>query len=127
MDDKIPEEVFIGVKHDVGHLRIFGFLVYFHSLKDKRNKLEALGKKATFVGYCENSKTFRIYVPDQRNIEFSRDGKFDEDATLGKPRNNPPPPPSNVDVDLLECPSILEPENDVVDDPLEPMDPLDPP
>lgn len=57
---KTPIEVFIGVKPDVGHLRIFRCLVYFPVPKDKRNKLGASRKKGTFVGYCENSKAFRI-------------------------------------------------------------------
>ena len=34
------EEAFIGVKPDVGHLRIFGCLVYIHVPKEKRMKLE---------------------------------------------------------------------------------------
>lgn len=57
---KIFEEVFTGVKPDFGHIRIYGFLVYFHVSKDKRNKLESTGKKGTFFGYRDNSKVFRI-------------------------------------------------------------------
>ena len=57
--------------------------------KDKRNKLEATGRKGTFVGYCENSKA---YIPGQGKVEISRDVTFDEDATLGKARDLPSPP-----------------------------------
>jgi len=64
--------------------------------KEKRNKLEASGKKGTFVGYCENSKSYRIYVPSQNTLEFSVDVTFDEDAALGKARDTPLPP-TNVD------------------------------
>ena len=39
LDNKTPEEVFTGVKLVVGHLCIFGCPIYFHVLKDKRNKL----------------------------------------------------------------------------------------
>ena len=63
---KTPEEAFIGVKLDVSHLRIFGFLVYIHVPKEKISKLEPSGKKGTFVGYSETSKTYRIYIPIQR-------------------------------------------------------------
>jgi hypothetical protein len=58
-----PEEVFLGIKPEVGHLRIFGCLVYSHVPKEKRTKMEPLGKKGVFVGYSENSKVYRIYVP----------------------------------------------------------------
>ena len=34
-----PEEAFIGVKLEVGHLRIFGCPIYIHVPKDKRMKL----------------------------------------------------------------------------------------
>ena len=71
LDFKTPEEVFTGKKLDVSHLRIFGCLVYFHVLKEKRNKLEAFGKKGIFVGYSENSKAYKIYVPGQRDVEVS--------------------------------------------------------
>ena len=63
LKDKTLEEVFSGIKHEVGHLRIFGCLVYIHVPKEKRTKMEPSGKKGVFVGYNENSKAYRIYVP----------------------------------------------------------------
>jgi len=81
------------------------------------------------VGYCENSKTFRIDIPSQRKVEISRDVTFNEDATLGKVRDLPPPPPleKNDDMDILDGPSVLEYEIDIVDNPMEPKDPFNPP
>ena len=55
---KTPEEMFIGKKPEVSHLRIFGCPVYVHIPKEKRNKLDPSGKKGIFVGYCEVSKAF---------------------------------------------------------------------
>lgn len=55
LDFKTLEEVFTGKKPNVSHFRIFGCSVYFHVPKEKRNKLEASGKKGIFVGYNENS------------------------------------------------------------------------
>jgi hypothetical protein len=60
--DKTPEEVFLGIKPEVGHLRIFGCPVYIHVPKEKRTKMEPSGKKGVFVGYSESSKAYRIYV-----------------------------------------------------------------
>ena len=71
LDQKTPEEVCIGEKPDVGHLRIFGCTIYVHVPKEKRTKMEPLGKKGIFVGYSETSKSYRIYVPGQRQIEVS--------------------------------------------------------
>jgi hypothetical protein len=83
---KTPEEMFTGKKPEVSHLKIFGCLVFIHIPKEKRNKLEPSGKKGIFVGYCEVSKAFRIYIPGHRHIEISKDVTFDEDATLKKSR-----------------------------------------
>jgi hypothetical protein len=63
LGDKTPEEKFTGVKLEVIHLRIFGFLVYIHVPKEKRMKLEPSGNKGIFVGYSETSKSYKIYIP----------------------------------------------------------------
>jgi hypothetical protein len=60
--------------------------VFVHIPKEKRNKLESSRKKGIFVGYCEVSKAFRIYIRGHRHIEISRDVTFDEEATLKKSR-----------------------------------------
>ena len=61
--NKTLEEVFSGEKLEVSHLRIFGCPIFMHVPKDKRMKLEPLGRKGIFVGYNETSKAFRIYIP----------------------------------------------------------------
>jgi hypothetical protein len=86
LKDKTSEEIFSGTKPEVGHQRIFGCLVYIHVPKEKRTKMEPLGKKGVFVGYNENSKAYRIYVPGQRQIEVSRDVTFHEEAAFKKSR-----------------------------------------
>jgi hypothetical protein len=73
-----PEESFTKVKPDIGHFRIFGCPVYFHVPKEKRSKLEPSGRKGTFVGYNESSKTYRIYILVQRQIKIRRDFTFKE-------------------------------------------------
>eukprot|EP00253_Pinus_taeda_P007593 PITA_07593 len=89
LNNKTPEEVFIGEMSKVGHLRIFGCPVYFYVPKQKWNKLEDLGKKA-------------------------RDTAF---------------PFANVhrQDDAFEIQEGPESELDLVDEPMEPIGPLDPP
>jgi hypothetical protein len=82
LEEKTPEEVFIGIKPSIDHLRIFGSPVYIHIPKEKRTKLEPSGKKGTFVGYNETSKAYRIYVPGQKFIEVNRDVTFHEEASF---------------------------------------------
>ena len=69
---KTPEEMFTGKKPEVSHLKIFGFPVYFH----------ILGKMGIFAGYCEVSKSFKIYIPRVHHMDISRDITFDEEASL---------------------------------------------
>lgn len=88
------------MKLGVGHLKIFGCLVHFHVSKDKRSKLEAIGKEGIFLGYCDNSKAFRICVPSQRKVELRSNVTFDEDVSLGKAREIPPPPIEKKDDDM---------------------------
>ena len=71
LDEKTLENVFTGEKPYISYLQIFGCCVYVHIPKEKRTKMEPLGKKGTFVGYNQTSKAFRIYVPDERQIEVS--------------------------------------------------------
>jgi hypothetical protein len=83
---KTSEEMFTGKKPEVGHLKIFGCRVFIHIPKEKRNKMEPSRKKGIFVGYCEVSKAFRIYIPGHCHIEIRKDVTFDEDETLKKSR-----------------------------------------
>ena len=80
------EEMYTGKKPEVSHLKIFGCPVYVHILKEKRTKLDPSEKKGIFVGYCEVSKSFRIYISRFHHIEISRDVTFDEETTLNKSR-----------------------------------------
>ena len=89
LERNTPEKVFSGKKPEVIHLRIFSCLVYIHIPKEKRTKLDPLGKKGIFVGYSESSKAYRIYFPGYKNIDISRDVKFDEDTSYYKSRKRP--------------------------------------
>jgi hypothetical protein len=82
LKEKTLEEVFSGIKPEVGNLKIFGCHVYIHVPKEKRTNMEPSGKKGVFVGYNERSEAYMIYVPGQRKIEVGRDVTFHEEATF---------------------------------------------
>jgi hypothetical protein len=121
---KTPEEMFTGKKLEVSHLKIFGCPVFIHIPKGKRNKLEPFGKKGIFVGYCEVSKAFRIYIPGHRHIEISRDVTFDEEEALKKSRRcqleevyeEEPVNPRTTE-SMREVPRAAEPVREVVTSP----------
>jgi transposase InsO family protein len=119
---KTPEEMFTGKKPEVSHLKIFGYPVFIHIPKEKRNKLDPLGKKGIFVGYCEVSKVFRIYIPGQHHIEINRDVTFDEDAALKKSKlcqleEVYEEEPVIRNTAIREVPKAAEPEREVVTSP----------
>jgi transposase InsO family protein len=68
LEDKTSKEVFIGVKSEIGHFRIFSCPVYIHVLAKKRTKLDPSREKGLFIGYSETSKAYRIWIPVQRKI-----------------------------------------------------------
>ena len=72
--------------------------------------MEPSGKKGIFVGYNETSKSYRIYVPGQRQIEVSRDVTFDEDATFLRSE-------SHLDVETEEHEAPKDAKDPVPDSP----------
>ena len=74
---KTKDEVF-------GKFKEFKALIENHL--EKRTKLDPSGKKGIFVGYNEQSKAYRIYIPGFHQVEISRDVTFDEDASFTKSR-----------------------------------------
>jgi hypothetical protein len=123
---KTPEEMFTGKKPEVSHLKIFGCPVFIHIPKEKRNKLDPSRKKGLFVGYCEVSKVFRIYIPGYHHIEINMDVTFDEDAALKKSKQcelevyeEEPVIPSTAmrEAAMREVPRAAEPVREIVTSP----------
>ena len=81
---KTPEEVFIGKKPEVGNLRIFGSMAYYHVPSEKRSKLDQTAERGFLVGYSEVSKAYRIYIPSSRKVAIRQDVKFMEDRYFQK-------------------------------------------
>jgi hypothetical protein len=93
------EEDFTGVKSEIEHFRIFGFPMYFYVPKEKRSKLDPLGRKDTFMGYNESLNTYQIYIPGRRQIEISRDVVFEEEIAFQRSRE------SQMEIDSETIPS----------------------
>lgn len=83
LNNMTPKEEFTRNKTSVNHLRIFGFHVYIHILKDKRKKLDPANMKGIFIGYSA-SKSYRIYIKEDHQIKVSMDIIFDESIAYKK-------------------------------------------
>ena len=83
---KTPDNMYTKKKPEVRNFKMFGYPVYLDIPKEKRTKLDPFGKKGIFVGYCEVSKAFRIYISGFHHIEISRDVTFDEEIAPDKSR-----------------------------------------
>ncbi|GKF10469.1 retrovirus-related pol polyprotein from transposon TNT 1-94 [Tanacetum coccineum] len=78
--NETPYEAWCGNKPLVSHLRVFGCICYALRITEK-HKLEDKSQKFIFVGYCTQSKAYRLYDPTHENIVVSRNVVFDESSS----------------------------------------------
>jgi len=71
-----PEKAFTRKTPEVIYLRIFGSLAYFRISEEKRKKLDQTAEKVYLMGYSENAKAYRVYLPGSRKVVVRRDVKF---------------------------------------------------
>ena len=65
----------------MAHFRVFGCVAYAHIPDVKRIKLEDKSHKCVFLGVSEESKAYRLYDPESKQIITSRDVIFAENET----------------------------------------------
>ena len=97
--------------------------MYIHIPREKRTKLDPLGKKGIFVGYSENSKAYRIYFPKFKKINIGRDVTFDEDTTYNKSRRRPTEEPEEVEAPRIHDTTMNEETQEEDQEFEEPVDP----
>lgn len=59
--NKTPYEMWYGAKPAVGHLRVFGSIVFVLIPAQKHAKLDEKSEKCVLVGYCSQTKAYRLY------------------------------------------------------------------
>ena len=80
-----PEEAWKGNKVDISYLKIF-----MHIPDQQRKKLDARSRKLIHVGYCEESKGYRLIDPKDgklykaRNVAFLENEMKKESTTEGE-------------------------------------------
>ena len=74
------------MNHNVSHLNFFCCVTYSHVLDELRKKLDKEGQNFIFVGYSEETKTYKLYDLVTRKVIISCDVQFVEneawDGTL---------------------------------------------
>ncbi len=65
---KSPFEQLFGYTPDISHFKIFGCTAFAYNYDIERRKLDDRAIKGIFVGYEENSASYRIYIPNRRKI-----------------------------------------------------------
>ena len=76
-----PFEAWYGSKPSLDHIRIFGCICYVMIPSVKRDKLDRKSTVCIFLGYCRNSKGYRVYDPKTNKLGTHRNVAFDEEAS----------------------------------------------
>lgn len=74
---KAPHEKWTG-DTNVGYFQDFDCSVYFLDRNPNKEKFQSRSKKGIFVGYTENFKAYRIWIPDEHRIDITKDVEFME-------------------------------------------------
>ncbi len=75
-----PYECWYKQKPDVSSFRVFGCNAFVHIPDQKRNNLQKKSEKRIWVGYLENSKGYKFYIPEKKTVLRSRDVMFLENC-----------------------------------------------
>jgi len=73
-----------------------------------KEKFEPRSKKGIFVGYSDESKAYRVWLPEERKIDIARDVKFLEDNKMfnKEEKKSQAEEPDTTDKDEIEMPVI---------------------
>lgn len=78
--NRTPYEAWMGRKPRVSHLKVFGCVAY--AMVDIRSKLDEKSVKCVFIGYCSQSKAYRLYNQSSGKVIISRNVVFNEEKGL---------------------------------------------
>ncbi|KMQ86502.1 rna-dependent dna polymerase [Lasius niger] len=78
LNGKTPYELWIKRPPNVDYFREFGCDVYVLDKKPGIAKFEPRSKIGTFIGYSNENKGFRVWIPEEKKVVVTRDIKFAE-------------------------------------------------
>ena len=74
-------------KPDISYFGIFGARTFVHTPDANRKKLGPKSQERIFVGYCDASKAFRVWIHDKQKGVISRYVLIDEKNVFKGPSN----------------------------------------
>ena len=97
-DAVTPEEMWTNQKPDLSNIRIFGCKSMVHIPKEKRRKLDSKSIECILLGYCTNTKAYRLYNISTKKIIISRDVIFlENNSKVNRNLNNNSSSPTAFD------------------------------
>jgi hypothetical protein len=72
LDDKTPQEVWIGKKPSLTHLKVFGCEAYVHVTKENKSKIDKKVEKCIFIGYKDGLKGYNLWNLETKKVMYSR-------------------------------------------------------
>jgi len=101
LEDKTLQEVWIGKKPSLSHLRVSKCDAYVHVPKEKRTKLDSKSEKCIFFRYKDNLKGYKLWNPVTRKVVYSQDVVFREVKDVIK-HEVQPKEPKKIEFELKE-------------------------
>lgn len=116
LEGKIPYELWSDRKVNINHLRVFGTKAFVVNKTVSRGKLEERSIEGSLVGYSEQTKGYRVYIPKTRKVIVSRDVRFINEAdelVIASPNENFSEEERNMDCEQID---ILFPINEEINE-----------
>eukprot|EP00253_Pinus_taeda_P033454 PITA_33454 len=101
LEDKTPQEAWIGKKTSLSHMRVFGCDAYVHVPKEKSTKLDSKSERCIFIGYKDGLKGYKIWNPETRKVVYNYDVVFRDVKEVTK-REVLPKEPKKIEFELEE-------------------------
>lgn len=79
---RTPYELWFGKTANINNLKIFGTKCFVHVPKEKRRKLYKKPEKGFVLGYVEDCKGYRVYIPSLKDVVLSRDVLFKKEKVV---------------------------------------------
>lgn len=81
INGRTPYEEWRGNAPRISHLRTIGTEAYVLNKTQGREKFDARGEKGVLVGYSEQTKGYRVWIPERKKVVISRDVRFLEEIS----------------------------------------------
>jgi hypothetical protein len=71
LDDKTPQEIWIGKKPSLTHLKVFGYEAYVYVPKENKSKLDKKDEMCIFIGYKDGLKGYKLWNLETKKVVYS--------------------------------------------------------